>query len=172
MQQGFLDSKLGVTGGQKRSQPLAGRVASEIGEALSIDAALEAEQGIALLDPAPHQRQRENSKHANKSPDQVPHPRRIPPKALTSLADSYNICTTGGNAMVTLKVRKVGNSLGVTLSSEVAQTLRVREGDHLYLTETPGGFRLTPYAPDFEETMEIAERFMRRYRNALRDLAK
>lgn len=74
--------------------------------------------------------------------------------------------------MVTLKVRKVGNSLGVTLSSEVAQTLRVREGDHLYLTETPGGFRLTPYAPDFEETMEIAERFMRRYRNALRDLAK
>lgn len=74
--------------------------------------------------------------------------------------------------MVTLKVRKVGNSLGVTLSSEVAQTLRVREGDRLYLTETPGGFRLTPYDPDFEETMEIAERFMRRYRNALRDLAK
>jgi len=74
--------------------------------------------------------------------------------------------------MVTLKVRKVGNSLGVTLSSEVAQTLRVREGDQLYLTETPGGFRLTPYDPDFKETMEIAERFMRRYRNALRDLAK
>jgi putative addiction module antidote len=74
--------------------------------------------------------------------------------------------------MVTLKVRKVGNSLGVTLSSEVAQTLRVQEGDQLYLTEAPGGFRLTPYDPDFEETMEIAERFMKRYRNALRDLAK
>jgi len=74
--------------------------------------------------------------------------------------------------MVKLKVRKVGNSLGVTLSSEVAQTLRVQEGDQLYLTEAPGGFRLTPYDPDFEETMEIAERFMKRYRNALRDLAK
>jgi putative addiction module antidote len=74
--------------------------------------------------------------------------------------------------MVILKVRRVGNSLGVTLSSEVTQALRVREGDQLYLTETPGGFRLTPYDPDFKETMEIAERFMRRYRNALRDLAK
>lgn len=74
--------------------------------------------------------------------------------------------------MVTLKVRKVGNSLGVTLSAEVAQTLRVREGDQIYLTEAPGGYRLTSYDPDFKETMEIAERFMKRYRNALRDLAK
>ncbi len=74
--------------------------------------------------------------------------------------------------MVTLKVRKVGNSLGVTLSAEVAQTLRVREGDQIYLTEAPGGFRLTSYDPLFKETMELAEDFMRRYKNALRDLAK
>jgi len=74
--------------------------------------------------------------------------------------------------MVTLKVRKVGNSLGVTLSSEVAQTLRVREGDQLYLTEAPGGFLLTPYDPNFKDTLEVAESFMRRYKNALRDLAK
>jgi putative addiction module antidote len=74
--------------------------------------------------------------------------------------------------MVTLKVRKVGNSLGVTLSSEVAQALRVREGDQLYLTEAPGGFRLTSYDPDFKKTMETAEGFMKRYKNALRELAK
>ena len=74
--------------------------------------------------------------------------------------------------MVTLKVRKVGNSLGVTLSAEVAQTLRVKEGDQIYLTEAPGGFRLTSYDPHFKETMELAEDFMRRYKNALRDLAK
>ena len=74
--------------------------------------------------------------------------------------------------MLKLKVRRVGNSLGVTLPSEAAEALRVREGDPLYLTEAPGGYRITPYDPDFAETMEVAERFMRRYRNALRDLSK
>ncbi|MGE5178752.1 MAG: AbrB/MazE/SpoVT family DNA-binding domain-containing protein [Bacteroidota bacterium] len=71
-----------------------------------------------------------------------------------------------------LKVRKVGNSLGVTLPAEAVKALHVREGDPLYLTEAPGGFRVTPYDPDFEETMEAAEEFMARYRNALRELAK
>jgi putative addiction module antidote len=74
--------------------------------------------------------------------------------------------------MVKLTVRKVGNSLGVTLPAQAAQALHVKEGDPLYLTEAPGGFRLTPYDPDFAETMEAAEDFMSRYKNALRDLAK
>ena len=74
--------------------------------------------------------------------------------------------------MVKLTVRKVGNSLGVTLPAHVAQALRVREGDPLYFTEAPGGFRLTPYDPDFATTMQVAEDFMSRYKNALRDLAK
>ena len=51
--------------------------------------------------------------------------------------------------MIKLKVRKVGNSLGVTLPAEVAQALQVREGDPLYLTVSPDGFRLTPYDPEF-----------------------
>lgn len=74
--------------------------------------------------------------------------------------------------MVRLTVRKVGNSLGVTLPARAAQALRVREGDVLYLTETPDGFIVTPYDPGFAETMEAAEGFMARYRNALRELAK
>jgi len=74
--------------------------------------------------------------------------------------------------MVRLKVRKVGNSLGVTLPVEAARALRVREGDPLYLTEAPEGYRITPYDPEFEETLKIAEGFMRRYRNALRDLGR
>jgi putative addiction module antidote len=74
--------------------------------------------------------------------------------------------------MVRLKVRKVGNSLGLTLPAEAIKALHVREGDQLYLTEAPGGFRVTPYDPDFEETMEAAEEFMAQYRNALRELAK
>jgi putative addiction module antidote len=74
--------------------------------------------------------------------------------------------------MIKLKVRKVGNSLGLTLPSEAVRALRVREGDPLYLTEAPDGYRLTPYDPQFEETMEAAEEFMAQYRNALRELAK
>ena len=74
--------------------------------------------------------------------------------------------------MVKLTVRRVGNSLGVTLPAQAAQALHVKEGDQLFITEAPGGFRLTPYDPDFAATMEVAEGFMRRYKNTLRDLAR
>lgn len=74
--------------------------------------------------------------------------------------------------MVKLTIRRVGNSLGVTLPAQAAQALHVKEGDQLYLTEAPDGFRLTPYDPDFAKAMEVAEGFMSRFKNALRDLAK
>jgi len=74
--------------------------------------------------------------------------------------------------MVQLKVRKVGNSLGVTLPAEAAKELKVQEGDQLFLTEAPGGYRITPYDPDFADAMVAAESVMARYRNALRELAK
>ncbi len=95
----------------------------------------------------------------------------------------YNICKTnlidelilemiGRIVMVKLTIRKVGNSLGLTLPAEAAKALRVKEGDALYLTETPEGYQLVAYDPDFEKTMKAAEGFMKRYRNALRELAK
>ncbi len=74
--------------------------------------------------------------------------------------------------MVRLTVRKVGNSLGLTLPAGAANALGVKEGDKLFLTETPDGFQITPYDPEFENTMKLAEDFMGRYRNALRELAK
>ena len=74
--------------------------------------------------------------------------------------------------MVKLTVRRVGNSLGLTLPAEAVKALRVGEGDALYLTETPEGYQLVAHDPDFEKVMEAAEDFMKRYRNALRELAK
>ena len=74
--------------------------------------------------------------------------------------------------MMRLTVRKIRRSLVVTLPARAAQILRVKEGDKLFLTEAPGGLRLTPYDPRFARTMEVADGFMKRYRNALRDLAK
>ena len=74
--------------------------------------------------------------------------------------------------MVKLTIRKVGNSLGLTLPAEAAKALRVNEGDSLYLTETPEGYQIVAHDPDFEKTMKAAEGFMSRYRNTLRELAK
>ena len=71
------------------------------------------------------------------------------------------------------KVRKIGNSLGIVLSKEALQTLKVSEGDVLYLTEAPeGSLRITPERPGFEAIMKVAEEGMSRYRNTLRELAK
>ncbi|MDE0001089.1 MAG: AbrB/MazE/SpoVT family DNA-binding domain-containing protein [Rhodospirillaceae bacterium] len=75
--------------------------------------------------------------------------------------------------MYALKVHKVGNSLNLRLPKDVANTLRVSEGDVVYLTETTdGGYRITPFDPGCEPQMELAEEGMRRYRNALSELAK
>jgi putative addiction module antidote len=72
-----------------------------------------------------------------------------------------------------LKVRRVGNSLGVVLSKEALARLNVRNGDSLHLTEAPdGSLRITPYDPAFEEQMSLAREGMSRYRNTLRELAK
>ena len=74
--------------------------------------------------------------------------------------------------MFPLKVRRVGNSLGVTLPAAAARMLGVAEGDALHLTPSPDGFRLTAHDPAFVAAMEATEGFMARYRNALRSLAK
>ncbi|MFN3231836.1 MAG: AbrB/MazE/SpoVT family DNA-binding domain-containing protein [Alphaproteobacteria bacterium] len=70
-----------------------------------------------------------------------------------------------------LKIRKVGNSLGVTLT-EPLKELGLGEGDSVFLVQTPDGILLTPYDPDFAEAMEDARSFMKDYPNAMRELAK
>jgi putative addiction module antidote len=75
--------------------------------------------------------------------------------------------------MVALKVRKLGNSLGVVLPKDVISRLNTADGEKLYLSETPdGSYRLSPYDPTFEEKMTKAEDIIGRYRNTLHVLAK
>jgi putative addiction module antidote len=75
--------------------------------------------------------------------------------------------------IVELKLRALGNSVGAVIPKEALAKMNAQKGDTLYLTETTdGGFRLTAGNPEFAETMAIAEEGMRRYRNALRELAK
>jgi putative addiction module antidote len=71
-----------------------------------------------------------------------------------------------------LKVRKIGNSIGVIFPKEMAADLSVVEGDELSASKTQNGYELSAYDPAFEEAMDAGRKIMRRYRNTLRELAK
>ncbi|MEX0814165.1 MAG: AbrB/MazE/SpoVT family DNA-binding domain-containing protein [Dongiaceae bacterium] len=74
--------------------------------------------------------------------------------------------------MIALKLTTVGSSTGFIVPKEVLTRLKLKKGDVLYLTETPDGYRLTPYNPEFARQMELAERIMQEDRDVLRALAK
>ena len=71
-----------------------------------------------------------------------------------------------------LKIRAVGNSLGVVLPKDVLARLRMGEGDMLHVVETEDGVRLVRHDPEFARQMEAARKIMRRRRAVLRELAK
>jgi putative addiction module antidote len=72
-----------------------------------------------------------------------------------------------------LKLRKVGNSVGVVLPKEVLAYLKAGEGDTICITDAPdGSLRIGPSDAEFKKQMETAEGVIRRYRRALRELAK
>jgi putative addiction module antidote len=75
-------------------------------------------------------------------------------------------------SMLALKITKVGNSAGLLLPKEALAKLRVEQGDTVFLTETPDGFRITPYDPEFERQITLARKLMRKHRKALRELAR
>jgi len=72
----------------------------------------------------------------------------------------------------TLKVRKIGNSLGVVLPKDVLAKLGVGEDDILSVSETPDGVALTAFDDEVARQIDIGRDLMKRYRNALRELAK
>jgi len=72
-----------------------------------------------------------------------------------------------------LKLRKIGNSVGVILPKEALNRLNVQAGDSLVMTEsTDKTYRLAVNEDDFKETMNVMKDISRRYRNTLRELAK
>jgi len=77
-----------------------------------------------------------------------------------------------GATMLKLRLTTIGTSVGVILPKEALARLRVGKGDSIFLTEEKDGFRVTPFDPLFEKTMESARKVMKRRRNALRELAK
>jgi putative addiction module antidote len=74
--------------------------------------------------------------------------------------------------MLKVKVTSIGNSMGIILPKEALTKLKIGKGETLYLVDSPEGFMLTPYEQNFEQQMDAAEKVMKKYRNALHELAK
>jgi len=69
-------------------------------------------------------------------------------------------------------LRQVGGSIGATLPKDMAERLHLSPGDRVLMVETDRGILLTPYDPDTERALSIAGRVARKYRHALRELAR
>ncbi len=75
--------------------------------------------------------------------------------------------------MMEFKLTTVGSSVGFIVPKAAQERMKIAKGDTLYITDAPdGGYRLTPYSPDFERQMALAEKIMRDDRDILRALTK
>lgn len=72
-----------------------------------------------------------------------------------------------------LKLRKIGNSVGVVLPKEALAHLKLAEGDLVLVTEAAdGSLRLSPTNAEVAHQLGVVQDLMKRYRNTLRELAK
>jgi putative addiction module antidote len=72
-----------------------------------------------------------------------------------------------------LKIRKVGNSVGVILPKQALTHLKVEEGDTVSITEAAdGSLRISPHKAEVARQLAGAQDVLKRYRNTLRELAK
>jgi putative addiction module antidote len=76
------------------------------------------------------------------------------------------------NMVREVKLRQVGGSVGATLPKDMADRLNLAVGDRVLAVETDRGILLSPYDPTVEKALAIAARTAKKYRNALRQLAK
>lgn len=71
-----------------------------------------------------------------------------------------------------ITLRQVGGSIGATLPKDMADRLHLAVGDRVLAVETERGILLSPYDPDVEAGLALAADAAKKFRNALRELAK
>lgn len=74
--------------------------------------------------------------------------------------------------MTSLKIRKIGNSLGVVLPKDLLEQMKAGEGDTLAVRHDGAGFRLEVSGAETEHLLELAEEIIQENRKVLRVLAK
>jgi putative addiction module antidote len=72
----------------------------------------------------------------------------------------------------TTKIIAIGNSAGIILPKEMLARLNVEKGDTVFVNETQLGLQIGPYDEEFGAKMEVADRVVRRYRDAFKRLAE
>ena len=72
----------------------------------------------------------------------------------------------------TMKLRKIGGSVGIIIPKDELARMQVKEGDVLYGVADDDGLHLQAFDPAFERKLKAFERTRSRYRNALRELGK
>ena len=70
------------------------------------------------------------------------------------------------------KIRKIGNSLGVTLPKLLIDELHLKSGDKLTIVKNGSNLELKPIDPEFEEWAEAYREANTDYKDVLKELAK
>ena len=74
--------------------------------------------------------------------------------------------------MIETKIRKVGNSAVMTLTTEMLTMLDAKEGDTLFVVRgDDGSLKITPHDPSIAEALTAAEVVMDENRDLLQALA-
>ena len=71
-----------------------------------------------------------------------------------------------------ITVRQTGPSMAATIPREMAERLHIGVGDKLFAIETASGVLLTPYDPTTEQYVNAYDRVAKKFRGALRELAR
>ncbi|GAA4181457.1 AbrB/MazE/SpoVT family DNA-binding domain-containing protein [Shinella granuli] len=69
-------------------------------------------------------------------------------------------------------IRKIGNSEGIIIPKEILDRMGVKAGDEIIMTSEGSKLILSAADGDFERQLGHAEKFMDRYKIALKKLAE
>lgn len=70
------------------------------------------------------------------------------------------------------KLKKIGGSAAVVLPKSMLERFHLEAGDEVTVAETHNGLLIMPFDPEFAEAMAHYARGAKKYRNAMRELAK
>ena len=70
------------------------------------------------------------------------------------------------------QIRSIGNSSGATIPKSILEKFNLHDGDDVFIQETENGILISPFDPDFETSLEIYKKGSKKFRNAMKELAK
>lgn len=71
-----------------------------------------------------------------------------------------------------VSMRRAGGSVTVTIPKDIAERYHLAAGEEAFVVETDRGVLVTAYDPAFEKAMAVYQRGARKFKHALRELAK